>query len=108
MSTTLTPTSALTVGLRVVLFAALFLASSNPRRASAADERPKDEHPKDERPKGVTRTYDLYDFFWYTEDGADSEGDQGTRQALSESLVGLLKETVEPGTWDGAGAANSV
>jgi hypothetical protein len=85
------------------VLAALFVTSQNPHPASAAQERP-----KDERPKGVTRTYDLYDFFWYTEDGSDSQDTQGTRKALSDSLVSLVKETVEPGTWEGADAVNSV
>ena len=65
--------------------AIILLASANSREAWGADARPKDERPKDERPKGVTRSYDLYDFFWYTEDGGDSEDGQATRQGMSES-----------------------
>lgn len=52
---------------------------------------------------GVTRTYDVYDFFWYSAD--DNAGEGGTLKARAESLVDLVKETIEPGKWEGPGAA---
>ena len=55
---------------------------------------------------GQTRTYDILDLVWYS---TGDEGDGGTpRRTPSEEVVDLFKRALEPGTWDGPGAANRI
>src|SRR5688572_8428835 len=56
---------------------------------------------------GATRTYDVFDFFWYAGDG-DGDGSDGSRKRRSDEILRLIKETIEPGSWEGPDAANKI
>src|SRR5688500_13603380 len=99
MRTTLPSAAAVRAALALGAFGCLFiLAAPGPRRASAADE----------PPEAVTRTYDVYDFLWYSGDSIDSGRGEWTHRSLSDELLSLVTETVAPETWQGAGGTNVV
>ena len=93
----------MTKRLWTALLAAALFTSLTRAPAPAADQ-----PPADAAPEGATRTYDVFDFFWYAGDGSDDDGGDGSRKRRSDELLRLIKETVEPGSWEGPNAANKI
>src|SRR5687768_17132734 len=109
MGTTNMPAAAIKTILRLGACGLALLVLPNPLPAPAAQAEPAAAKAEEEPPKSPTRTYDVYDILWYTEDGSD-EGTAGddSRRARSDAVVDLFKETIAPGSWDGPDAANSI
>jgi hypothetical protein len=97
MRTTLTPAVAIHKRLWIAILGAVLLAAANPLQAQPADQ----------RAKGDTRTYDVFDLLWYSADGDDPNG-RATRKSASESLVRIVTESIEPRTWEGPNATNTI
>src|SRR5688572_984966 len=83
--------------------AALLAAALFTSLAPAADP-----PPADAAPEGATRTYDVFDFFWYSGDASDDDGGDGSRKRRSDELLRLIKETIEPELWEGPNATNKI